>query len=36
VFDMINNKWIKVSFKKVNCKFVQKEQSKIFKTLSRY
>ena len=36
VFDMINNKWIKVSFSKVNCKFVQKEQSKFFKTLSRY
>ncbi|MDA9171409.1 hypothetical protein N9O69_04950 [Alphaproteobacteria bacterium] len=36
VFDMIKNNWIKVSFTQVNCKFVQREQTKFFKTLSRY
>lgn len=36
VFDMINNKWVKASFTKVNCNFIINEQKKFYKSISRY
>jgi len=36
VFDMIKNNWVRVPIDRTNCKFVQQEQEKFNKTLSRY
>lgn len=36
VFDMIKNSWVRVPMDRTNCNFVQREQEKFNKTLSRY
>ena len=36
VFDMIKDKWVRVPLDKTNCSFVEREQNKFNRTLSRY